>query len=110
MTTVNLEQEANDARALGDACIARAAESTELGIKAINAADAARHYALAQKLNELAFREWVEATAEALVKLDAPQIELNQEVWQEALDAGMNPEEAAQHILDQASTHPESGR
>lgn len=109
---VNLQHEAEEAAALGAACLAKAASATEFSIKAINATDAARHYAVAQRLAELAFAQWAEATAEALHKAGEIGIVLDQEVWQEALDAGMTPEEAARYIAEHAGTDAdgESGR
>ncbi len=88
--------------ALGDGSIAQAAQATDLDIKAAHAADAARHYGVALQLVELGFHEWVDATSEALMKLGATQVVIDQEVWQEAHDQGMDSEAAARYIRDQS--------
>lgn len=87
--------------ALGDGSIAQAAQATDLDIKAAHAADAARHYGVALQLVELGFHEWVDATSEALMKLGA-WVVIDQEVWQEAHDQGMDSEAAARYIRDQS--------
>lgn len=87
--------------ALGDGSIAQAAQATDLDIKAAHAADAVRHYGVALQLVELGFHEWVDATSEALMKLGA-QVVIDQEVWQEAHDLGMDSEAAARYIRDQS--------